>query len=185
MTTQQITHDQIKSLGTQTIWIPAVAMYPRISNGAAWGSVETAVNLIALKTLDFDAASTEYAQFCIAMPASWDEGTITAAFHWSHAATDTNFGTSFGLQAVALSDDDALDTAFGTTQYAVDTGGTTDDIYKSPTTAAITIAGTPAAEDYVVFQVLRKHDEAGDTLAVDARLHGVTLYYATEAVSDV
>jgi hypothetical protein len=159
-------------------------MTPAITSGAALNSVETSTNKIVLKTLDFDAAATEKAQFTVRMPKSWDLGTVTAAFSWSHAATTTNFGTSFGLQAVAISNDDAIDAAFGTAVYAVDTGGTTDDLYVTPTTAAITIAGTPAAEDYVVFQVLRKHDEAGDTLAVDARLHGVTLYYTTAAASD-
>lgn len=171
--------------GTHTIWLPASAMVSRTTNGAASGTAETTTNKVMFKTLDFDASTIEYAQFAVRMPKSWNEGTVTAAFTWSHAATTTNFKVSWGLQGVALSDDDAGDAAFGTAIYANDTGGTTDDIYVSPTTAAITIAGTPAAEDWVVFQVLRKADDAtNDTLAIDARLHGLTLYYTVNAGDD-
>lgn len=170
--------------GKHTIWVPATAMYARTTNGAAVGTAETSTNKVMLKTLDFDSASTEYAQFAIRMPKSWNLGTVTAAFTWSHPATTVNFGVSWGIQALALSNDDALDTAFGTAVQTVDTGGTTSDVYMSAESAAVTIGGTPAAEDYVVFQVLRKHDEAGDTLAVDARLHGVSLYYTTNAATD-
>ena len=92
---------------------------------------------------------------------------------------------SWGLQAVALSDDDAMDAAFGTAQYSNDTGGTTDDLYNGPESSAITIAGAPASEDVVIFQVLRKADDAtNDTLAIDAKLLGVTLYLNTSAVTD-
>jgi len=180
-----IVESELLKQGRHTIWVPAVAMIPRTTNGAASGSVETTTNKVMLKTLDFDASTIEYAQFAIRMPKGWDEGTVAAVFVWSHAATTTNFKVSWGLQAVAISDDDALDAAFGTAQYANDTGGTTNDAYASPETSAITIAGTPAAEDLVIFQVLRKADDGtNDTLAVDARLHGVTLYYTVNAPTD-
>jgi hypothetical protein len=171
--------------GLHTIYIPATAMVSRTTNGAVSGTVETSSNKVMLKTLDFDASTIEYAQFSIRMPKSWDEGTISAAFTWSHTATSTNFKVSWGLQGVAISDDDAGDAAFGTAQYANDTGGTANDIYVSPETAAITVAGSPMAEDWTVFQILRKADDGtNDTLAVDARLHGVTLYYTVNASTD-
>lgn len=171
--------------GKHTIWVPAAAMTPRTTNGAAPGSTETATNKLMLSGLDFDASTIEYAQFAIQMPESWDEGTITAKFTWKHAATTTNFGVSWGIQGVALSDDDAADAAFGTAIYANDTGGTAGDIYRSPETAAVTIAGTPSAGDYVVFQVLRKADDGtNDTLAIDAGLLGVSVFYTIAAGTD-
>lgn len=170
--------------GKHTIWVPSVAIYGRTTSGAASGTAETSTNKVMLKTLDFDSASTEYAQFAIRMPKSWNLGTVTAAFTWSHPATTTDFGVSWAIQAVALSNDDGLDTAFGSLVQVVDTGGTTDDIYMSAESGAITIGGTPAAQDYVVFQVSRDHDETGDTMAVDARLHGVSLYYTINAATD-
>ena len=184
LTTAGGTAATIKTAGKETIWIPAPAMIAATTNGAAAGSVETTTNKVMLKSLDFDTTTQEFAQFSIRMPKSWDESTITAAFTWSHPSTTTNFGVVWALQAVALSNDDAGDTAFGTEQVIADTGGTTDDIYITSETPAVTIAGTPAAEDWVVFRVKRVPSNGSDTMAVDARLHGVTLYITTNAATD-
>jgi hypothetical protein len=171
--------------GRQSLYIPAAALTSRPSNGAGAGLSELSTNKVVVRSLDFDASTIEYAQFSLRMPKAWNEGTITAVFHWTHASTTTNFKVSWGLQAVALSNDDAMDAAFGTAQYANDTGGTTNDLYMSPETSAITIAGSPAAEDLIAFQVLRKADDAtNDTLAVDARLIGLTIYLTTDAETD-
>jgi hypothetical protein len=88
------------------------------------------------------------------------------------------------MAAMALSNDDALDTAFGTAQSSTDTGGTTDDLYQGPECSAITIAGTPAEGDVVFFRVARNPASGSDTLAVDARLHGVVLVMTTNAAND-
>ncbi len=170
--------------GVHTAWIPAGAMISRTTNGAASGTVETTTNKIMLKTLDFDTSTQEFAQFQIRMPKSWNEGTVTAQFVWSHASTTTNFGVVWALEGIALSDDDAADTAFGTAQQIADTGGTTNDIYITSATPAMTIGGTPAELDWVVFQVKRVPSDGSDTLAVDARLHGVTLLFTTNAATD-
>jgi hypothetical protein len=162
----------------QSIYIPASAMTARTTNGAAVGSTETTTNKIMLATLDFDASTQEYAQFQIAMPKSWNEGTITFAPIWTAAS---GAGTViWGLQAIALSNDDALDTAFGTAATSTDTLLAALDQHTGPTSAAITIGGSPAAEDLVVYQVYRN---AG-TLAVDAKLLGVRLYFTTNAADD-
>jgi hypothetical protein len=171
-------------LGQQTIWVPAAAMYTRTTNGAAPGTVETSTNKIMLKTLDFDTTTQEFCQFAIQMPKGWDEGTLVCQFVWSHASTTTNFGVVWGIEAVALADDDAADAAFGTAVTATDTGGTTNDIYISPETSAMTVAGSPGAEEYVVFQVKRVPADGSDTMAIDARLHGVKIHYTTNAAID-
>lgn len=170
--------------GVHTIWVPAGAMTSRTTSGAASGSSETSTNKVMLSTLDFDPASDEFAQFFIRMPKSWDEGTVTAIFVWSHASTTTNFGVVWGLQAVAISDGDAGDAAFGTAQTVTDTGGTTDDIYQTSATSAITIGGTPAEGDWVAFQAYRDADNGSDTMAIDARLHGVLINYTLNAGND-
>lgn len=172
------------STGIETIWVPAVAMYPRATNGPASGTVEMSTNRNMFRTLDFDTTTQEFAQFAVRMPRSWNEGTITAAFTWSHASTTTNFGVVWNIAGVAISDDDAGDVAFGTAQQVADTGGTTNDIYITAATSAVTIAGTPQNEDLVMFQVARVPADAADTMAIDARLHGVTLYITTNAMTD-
>ena len=167
-----------------TIWIPASAMLARVTSGAAPGVVETTTNKVIIKTLDFDAASVEYAQFFIQMPKSWDRGTVATQAVWSHPAADTNFGVVWSMQGVALADGDAADTAFGTEQTCADTGGITSDVYISPESDAITIGNTPGASELVVFQVSRAVADGGDTMAVDARLHGVRIVYSSGTGND-
>lgn len=172
------------NVGLQTVWVPASAMIPRLTNGPSVGIIEMSSNKNMVSTLDFDTTTQEFAQFDIRMPVSWNEGTITFAPVWSHAATTTNFGVVFGLDAVAISNDDTLDVAFGTAQTSTDTGGTTNDLYEGPTSSAITIAGTPAAGDTVQFRIHRNPSDGSDTLAVDARLHGVVIFYTVDANHD-
>jgi hypothetical protein len=172
------------AFGKQTIWVPAIAMIPRTTNGAASGTLEMTTNKNMVRTLDFDASTQEFAQFDIRMPKSWNEGTVTFIPVWSHPSTATNFGVVWGLDAVAISDDDTLDVAFGTEQTSTDTGGTTSDLYQGPESSAITIAGSPAAGDYVQFRIHRNPADGSDTLGVDARLHGVLVLYTTDASND-
>jgi len=167
----------------QTAWVPAGAMVARTTNGAAAGSVETATNKVMISTLDFDTTTQEFAQFQIAMPKGWIEGAISAQVVWSHAATTTNFGVAWEISAVAVSDDDALDAAFSTAVAVTDTGGTTNDLYMTIETL-VPVNGTPQPLDTVIFQIARAPANAADTMAIDARLHGVRLYYYTDTVSD-
>lgn len=172
-------------IGKHAIPVMAVSISPRQTNGcAALAYLAGASNQPDVPYLAFDSASTEYAEFCIAMPPSWDEGTVTFVPHWAHPATTTNFGVCWQLQAVAVSNDDPLAATYGTAQSSVDTGGTTSDCYSGPESSAVTVAGSPAAGDLVFFRVSRLHSDGGDTMAVDAYLLGVTLYITTDAATD-
>lgn len=171
--------------GKHAIFISAAAMRPSATGGcAALAAVATSTNQPDLLTLDFDATTEEYAQFSVAMPKSWNEGTITFKAYWSHPSTTTNFGVAWKLQGVAVSDDDAIAAAYGTAVAVTDTGGTTSDLYVTAESSAITIAGTPAAEDMVFFRIFREPSNGSDTMAVDARLHGITLFITTDAETD-
>ena len=171
--------------GRHAVFIPAGAMSPSVSGGcASLATIASAAGKPDIQTLDFDATTQEYAQFALRMPKSWDEGTLTFVPVWSHAATATNYGVVFDLQAVAASNDDAIAAAFGTAQTSTDTGGTTNDIYIGPESAAITVGGSPAAEDMVFFRLSRVTGNASDTMAIDARLHGITVYMTTNADTD-
>ena len=171
-------------IGKHAVPIPAVGMYTATTSGAAEGAVETTTNAVMIKTWDFDTSADEYVQFQVPMPKSWNESTVTFKAYWSHAATTTNFGVSWGLQGLSLGDSDAIDAAFGTGVVVDDTGGTTDDIFISPESTAVTIAGTPAEGDIVIFRLYRDVSDANDDMAIDARLHGITLYITTTAGND-
>jgi hypothetical protein len=171
--------------GKHAIPIMAGAIAPSVAGGcSALTSVASAANQPDIVTLDFDATTQEYAQFAIPMPKSWNEGTVTALFRWSHAATTTNFGVVWNIQAVAVSDDDAIAVAYGAAQQVADTGGTTNDLYVTAETSAITVGGSPAAGDTVYFRVSRVTGDGSDTMAVDARLHSVVLFITTDADND-
>lgn len=165
--------------------IPAAQITPSASGGCApLALVATSANRPDVSTLNFDASTAEYAQFWIPMPKGWNEGTVTAQFLWSHASASTNYGVVWGLQGVAVSDGDSIDAAYGTAQTVTDTGGTTNALYISPETAAITLGGSPAEGDMVCFRIFRDASGGSDTLAINARLHAVKLYFTINSLDD-
>lgn len=130
-----------------------------------------------IHTLDFDASVVEDAHSLLALPRQWDRGTVYAQIVWSHGTTTTNFTTVWSLAAVAMGDGDALTSAYGTAVNVTDTGGTADTLYTSDFSAPITVAGTPQVGDTMFLRVTRRASDAADTLAVDARLHEIRVYY--------
>ena len=180
-TSRAITAAGLKAaiVGKHTIWVPATSMIPATTNGPSTGTVEQATNKNMTKTLDFDTTTSEIAQFFIAFPKSWDLGTVTFIPHWTAASGSGTFICN--LAGVAISNDDPLDVAFGTLQSSTDTLITAYDNHVGPESAAITIAGTPAALDLVNFKVYR---DVADTLAVDVKLIGIQVIYTTSAMTD-
>lgn len=155
------------------IFIRAASMIPTVTAGcAAIAQSETTTNDVNYQSLDFDQTSQEHANFTVIMPDDWDALTVTFKAYWT-AASGT--GTvKWGLQAISFADDDALDTAWGTAQVVTDTLLATGDMHISPVSAAITIAGTPATGEPVLFRVYR---DISDTLNADAKLIGLKIYY--------
>jgi hypothetical protein len=142
----------VKNAGTETIFIPAQGMFGTTTNGAEGNAVETTATRPEMKVLDFDASTNEYAQFSIAMPKSWNLGTVTFQAFWSPSSTDTG-AALIGLQGVGVANDDTSDIAFGTAVDVTDTaGGAVEDVMVSPVSGAVTIAGTPADDDYTFFK---------------------------------
>ena len=172
----------VKIAGKESIWVPAVAMYPNTTAGAEAAQVELS-NGPEIKTLDFDKDSDENAQFAVAFPKSWNAGTVT--FQAFFTATSTNTGTvSWDLAAVALADNGDLNTAFGTAvaPTAKAHSGTSNDLDVTAESGAVTIAGSPGDDEYVFFQITR--DVSDDTLTADARLLGIKLFFTTDAAND-
>ena len=174
----------IKIAGKETIWVPAVAMYPNSTNGSADLAQTELSNGPEIKTLDFDKDSDEFAQFAVAFPKSWNEGTIT--FQAFFTADSTNTGTvSWGLSGVAIADNDSCNTAFGTqvAPTAKAHSGTANDLDVTAESGAVTIAGSPSTDEQVFFQISR--DVSEDSLTADAKLLGIKLFFTTDAANDV
>ena len=173
----------VKIAGLETIFVPATAMFGTTTNGAEANAVETTATRPEMKVLDFDASTAEYAQFSIAMPKSWNEGTVTFQAFWSPSTTNTG-DCLIGLQGVSVANDSTSDVVFGTAIDVTDTGtGTVEDVLVSPVSAAVTIASA-AADTYTYFQVVRNAAAGGDTFTGDVRLLGIKLFYTTDAAND-
>jgi len=175
---------EAKVSGKETIWVPAAAMYPSTTNPCSnLAQVETTALRPDIKVLDFATGADEFAQFAIAFPKSWNEGTVSFQPYWT--VTGTNTGTvAWQLGGIAVSSDDTINTAFGTlvATTALAHSGTSNDLMVSVESGAVTIAGSPAAADQCFFQVNR--DVSADSQTGDARLLGIKLLFTTDAAND-
>jgi hypothetical protein len=177
--------DSTNSVGKQTIFIPASAMNPTASNGcSSLNTIETTAGRPDMNVLDFDATADEHAQFQVAFPKSWNEGAVSFKAYWTVAAAVTT-GVAWGLQGVAVSDNDTIDVAYGNPAVVTDDAlNTTENLCVTDESSPVIIAGTPAAEDMVFFRVFRDVSDANDDMTQDARLIGIKLFFTTEAGND-
>jgi len=174
----------LKIAGKETIWIPAAAMYAATTNGADAEQVETTAIRPDMKVFDFDASTKQYTQFTIAMPKSWNEGTLTYQVYWSPSTTNTG-DCIFGLQGVACADGDTIDVAYGTAIEVTDAGiGTVEDQQITSESSAMTVAGSPAAGEQSYFQLYRDAADGSDTFTGESRVLGIKLFFTTDAAND-
>ena len=164
----------------EVTYVDAGALVPCTTNGALQGTKEYGTNDIDLDYYAFDGGVTEErVQFKLRMPEGWDLSTLKAKFVWSSdtgsTATDT---VEWAIKAGALSDNDAIDAALGTPQVISDVllADNGADLQVSAATPAITIGGTPALGDMIVFEVYRNTDGT-DVMAEDAWLFGIEIQY--------
>ena len=174
----------VKIAGKETIFVPAAAMFGTTTNGADAQAVETTATRPELKVLDFDPSTNEYAQFSIAMPKSWNLGTVTYQVFWSPSTTNTDT-CIFALQGLSTTEGDTADAVFGTAVEVEDDGiGTVEDVQMTAESGAVTIAGTPADNDYTFFQLFRNAADGDDDFTGDARVMGIKLFYTTDLAND-
>ena len=180
----QCTGTTVKVAGKESMWIPVNVMTPTVSNGcSALTAVETTSGRPDMYVLDFDKDSDEHAQFTIAFPKQWDLGTVTFQVFWSGAAATG--GVSWGLQGVACGDNDTIDVAYGTAIVVDDAEqGAVEEVNVSAESGAVTIAGSPADDQLCFFRIFRDVSDSNDDSSGDARLHGIKLFYTTDAAND-
>jgi hypothetical protein len=150
-------------------------MWVSITSGGA-GAVkqEMSTNKQNCNQLQFVNGSTTYYECAFPMPADYNGGTVAAVFYWSANSASTN-SVTWGLQARCYADGDAIDQAWGTAQEVSDANGASAFTQRiSSATSAITIGGSPAANQLVRWRAYRK---TGDTLAVTALLDCIQIGY--------
>ena len=172
-----------KTVGKESIWVPAGAMYPNTTAGCSALTQVELSNGPELKVLDFAAGADDFAQFSVAFPKSWNEGTITYQPFWT--VTGTNAGTVvWQLGGIAVTSDATINTAFGTlvATTALAHSTTSNDLMVSAESGAVTIAGSPSTDDVCFFQINNDTSASGQTGAV--RLLGIKIFFTTDAAND-
>ena len=167
-------------VGKQDIFIPASAMWGRTTSAAGGlTKVETATNKINYQVWEFDSASVEYVQFSWIPPRNYNNGTVKFTFYWTNAAGLSTETVDWNVAGVAISNDDPLEVAMGTAITTTDTWIAQNDVHISSQSSAVTIGGTPADSDFIMFEISRK--VSTDNMTGDARLLGVVLEYSIDS----
>lgn len=168
--------------GRHAMVIKADAMIPRTTNGPAPGSTESATNKTMITGYDFDAATQEHLCILIPMPKSVSVTSFTARFRWTALSGSGNI--IWGCGAVGVGDGDSLDAALGGGVTAIDTLTGTSQLCVSPETTAITVGGSPQAQDILIIVVYREAANVLDTLNADGRLLALELFLNVTGTTD-
>ena len=149
----------------------AFAFMPALTNGPTPGTQEIGAEKVMLDVLWFDGATEQSAQINFSFPDIWDLSTIKGMIYWTpDAGASSGDKVTFGISAMSAGDNEDINTAFGTEILVKDTVLAVGKVHKTPFSAAITIAGSPAARDLVWLKVARKTGNADDTMVQRAGL---------------
>lgn len=166
--------------GTQTVWVPALAMLAATTNGAAAVTAETSTNAVMTQGFAFDDTTTESVQFTVSFPESWNAGTVAVRAHWYSSTTGN---VVWSVSGTCLEDNGAIDATFGAAQSVTDSATAANRNCISDLTDGITLANA-GAPSMAVFRVQRDTASASDTLSADAVLLGVEVQYVADQGND-
>jgi len=169
--------------GLNTIWIPTRAIYPSATNGTSAIVLSFSSDTKpSIPCIMFSTSVKQYAEFCVYMPKSYDQGDVKLSAIWTHPSTTTNFGVRWEFSKLHVGDGATLDSALGTIVGVTDTGGSTSYLYKS---GEVTLTGgSPTIGKMAFFKIARDVAHTDDNLAVAAYLLGVVLTYTTDKAND-
>jgi len=167
----------------RTIMLTPGFLKPTTTDGcSAVTQVEAGTNDIDYDVLDFDASSDENAYANLQMPDSWDGGVIQFRYIWTNAGGGAAETVVLELSGRSYANDDAIDQAVGTAIEVSDTWIAQGDIHISAWSGDVTLAGGPAAGEWVHLELMR--DVSEDDLTGDARLIGIQIRYKQTQFGD-
>ena len=168
--------------GKQTIALPAGSWKAKASGGATAGTYQD------VAIFSFNGTSATRVRTVIPMPKGWNESTVSFK---TFGVVDTGGGASnvavWKMAAKAFSHDDA---AWTTTDLSTGVQSSNmswtanDDLLISAESSALTIDGTPAEGDLVVFELWRDPADASDNNTADFLLVAAHIYYTNNAATD-
>jgi hypothetical protein len=172
------------STATKTMVVSGGGMWSSTTNGATGPTqTEFTTNDVDLVEVEYTNSGTdEHAQVTTTMPDNYGGGTINARFLWR---TPASAGTVvWGIQGISYANDDPIDTSWGTRQTVSDTAGSANnDMMKSSTSSAVTLAGSPSGGDLVQIRITRESGNASDDLSSSAFLIAVQIEYTESGYS--
>jgi len=170
---------------TKRIYIPASAMIPAYTAGCSnLINTETTAARPDISGLYFDDTTAEHAKFFLTMPNLWDKGVINFRVNWTTVGHANAGNVGWDLKAVAVSDNDTIDVVYGTAVEVIDASLTTaEDLHVSALSGDLTVAGSPANEDTIFFDLYR-NTSVGSNMTGDATLLGVSIIFGAAASLD-
>jgi hypothetical protein len=171
--------------GTQEMWIPADLIYPQTGNSpcANIAAVRPAGSTLVVRSLNFDASTDENAQFHVAMPKKWNEGSLTFKVYWTATGGTPSDGVSWKIGAIALDDNDGISGVLNEVTID-DTYINSYKLHETAESSSLTLSGTTLPNDILFVKITRDTGNANDTFTSDALLMGVKIYYTTESGTD-
>lgn len=115
------------------------------------------------------------------MPDAYDGAALKAEFTWTATTTGT---LVWGIKALSLGNDDAIDTAVSATSTISDDVTAGDDLMVSAETSLFTPTGTPAGGENMYVEVCRDTFDGSDTMDAFGRLIQVKMEYGKSQFSD-
>lgn len=170
------------------VYISATAGMCRTTNGCTDPTQqETTTNKINYFPAVFADDADDFWQSEFTLPENYDGSTFTFAYEWVPDSDTTSGGVSFFCQLMSISDDDALDTAFGTAVEVADDWTAAGDFLRSAESSAVTASGSPAGGDKLFIQCYRDVDDGDDDLAGgtndNMNLMGIWLTFGIDSLS--
>lgn len=165
-----------------TLALPAGCWRTKTTGGALLTVVESGTNKLNDEAWRFEYTNRKAIQCVAPMPHDWDQGTLSFYVVWRPAGSST-LGVAWSLAAVARSDNDAADAALGSAVTVLDSYASNANVHVSGVSAALTVGGSPAAKDTILFELAREVADVGDAMNEAADVLAVHVQYGRVPVN--
>lgn len=164
---------------SDSLWVGAGAMVPNTLSGASAVTMPITANgnEIYIDSMQFDAASNKFTQFNVALPAYAVRTSLAATFTWTTVTSAATGDCVWSIQGRSIGDGSSIDAGWGNVVQVTDSIAGNTTLQISPSSSIISLSGSITNNSMLQFRVYRDAAAAGDTLAVNAALYGITLYY--------
>jgi len=161
------------------IWVPAGAMTPSDSDGAAVGTFVDGISGVTHDVMLFDGlAQDESVDFNVVFPDSWDRSSLKWKGYWTpDTGANVDEYVSLSLKAEAYGNDSALDSFSGSSVAVTDQALAVNDLHITAASDELSVG--LALGCLVHFKLTRDYDYAGagDAMDVDLKLLGIMIQF--------